>query len=319
MFPNDKAVAHVFALEYIHRMHGGSQAKLVRCSDDRYYVVKFQNNPQGAKTLANELLATLLAERLGLPVPKPAIVEVHPDLVRYTEELVVEQRHGSVPCRPGLCFGSLYGNGEISPESTRDPSKFFPESQLKSVQNLSEFLGIFVFDKWTGNTDARQIIFVPVECSQSLYRSYRALMIDQGLCFNGALWNFPDAPRRGLYPGRTVYANVWGMEAFELWLNRLDRYVNRDALNQAAHEIPPEWYRGDSDSLARLLTKLDERRKKIRVLLLSTRNAAPEFFPAWARPPKESLSSKHCLPVERQMALNHATEIENLHGAIARR
>jgi hypothetical protein len=28
----------------------------MRCGDDEYYVVKFQNNPQGRRILANELL-----------------------------------------------------------------------------------------------------------------------------------------------------------------------------------------------------------------------------------------------------------------------
>ncbi len=281
MFTEGKMVARVCAVEYIGRMHGASQAKLVRCSDDKYYVVKFQNNPQGAKTLANELLATLMAERLGLPVPEPAIVEVQPDLVRYTEELVIERRRGSVRCQPGLCFGSLYENGESSPANPIYPFNVLPESQLAKVHNLSDFLGMLVFDEWIGNMDSRQTIFIR---NHSLRHPYRVLMIDQGLCFNGTAWNFPDAPRRGLYPHRTVYANVLGMEAFGLWLMRLDSYVNRYVLDQAAKEIPAEWYRGDADSLARLLARLDERRKRIRDLLLSTRKAAPEFFPAWLHP-----------------------------------
>ena len=52
-------------------MRGGAQSHLMRCSDEAYYVVKFQNNPQGVRILANELLGTRLAARLGLRVPKP--------------------------------------------------------------------------------------------------------------------------------------------------------------------------------------------------------------------------------------------------------
>ena len=51
----------------------------MRCSDGYYYVVKFQNNPQGVRILANELLATRLAARIGLPVPGAAVVEVRSD------------------------------------------------------------------------------------------------------------------------------------------------------------------------------------------------------------------------------------------------
>jgi len=46
------------ALEQIRRMPGGAQPHLMRCSDEQYYVVKFQNNPQHRRVLANELLPT---------------------------------------------------------------------------------------------------------------------------------------------------------------------------------------------------------------------------------------------------------------------
>ena len=160
MSTGGKMVARVCAVEYICRMHGGSQAKLVRCSDGKYYVVKFQNNPQGAKTLANELLATLLAKWLGLPVPEPAIVEVHPDLIQYTDELIIEQRHRKVRCRPGLCFGSLYANGEPSPSNPIGWCKVLPEGELGKVHNAEDFLGMLVFNKWVGNMDTCQTTFV---------------------------------------------------------------------------------------------------------------------------------------------------------------
>jgi hypothetical protein len=67
-------ITRVVAVEYVHRMRGGSQSHLLRCSDGEYYVVKFQNNPQGARTLVNEMLGAALAARLDLPAPETAIV-----------------------------------------------------------------------------------------------------------------------------------------------------------------------------------------------------------------------------------------------------
>ena len=64
------------AIEHIRRMRGGAQAHLMRCDDSRYYIVKFQNNPQHIRILANELLATRMAARLGLSVPESAAVLV---------------------------------------------------------------------------------------------------------------------------------------------------------------------------------------------------------------------------------------------------
>ena len=37
----------------------------MRAADGHFYVVKFQNNPQHLRVLANELLATRLAEKIG--------------------------------------------------------------------------------------------------------------------------------------------------------------------------------------------------------------------------------------------------------------
>ena len=51
------------AVEHMRRMRGGAQSHLMRCNDERYYVVKFRNNPQGPRILANEMLASHLADR----------------------------------------------------------------------------------------------------------------------------------------------------------------------------------------------------------------------------------------------------------------
>jgi hypothetical protein len=270
----------VRAVEYIRRMRGGSQAKLMRCSDRRYYVVKFQNNPQGARILANDLLGTLLAQTLGLPVSEPAIVNVEEGLIRFTEELVICTRCGQVPCSPGLCFGSRYPIVGRTPRIVYD---FLPDDFLGRVLNLSDFLGMLVFDKWTGNTDNRQVVFIQEAPPDNglPYYTYRALMIDQGNCFDGDHWTFADAPRRGIYFKRKPYAKVESIEAFEPWLRRLECGMTRGVLEQLAQEIPPGWYAGDKKSMSRLLGELDSRRTKVRDILEQTLCAVPDFFPSW--------------------------------------
>jgi len=52
------------AVEHVRRMRGGAQTQLMRCDDEAYYIVKFQNNAQHLRILANEMLATRLAARL---------------------------------------------------------------------------------------------------------------------------------------------------------------------------------------------------------------------------------------------------------------
>src|SRR6202140_1188983 len=143
------------AVEHVRRMRGGAQAHLMRCDDNGYYIVKFQNNPQHLRILANEMLATRLAARLGLCVPQVEVVEVRPELIAYTSELVMQLGLGRKPCSAGKQFGSQFP-GHPAQMTVYD---FLPDEQLVAVRNLSDFLGVFVFDKWTCNTNGRQAIF----------------------------------------------------------------------------------------------------------------------------------------------------------------
>lgn len=298
------------ALEHIRRMRGGAQSHLMRCSDGHYYVVKFQNNPQHMRVLVNELLGTRLAARLGLPSPPVAVIDVSAELIGYTAELVMQLGRGSVPCRPGLQFGSRYP-GDPREITLHD---FLPDEQLRAVENISDFAGMLVFDKWVCNTNGRQTIFLreladaPARASDSAaslppgaFRTsgrtdlrspggtrdataapYRTMMIDQGFCFNAGEWNFPDAPLRGLYARRRVYEGVTGMDSFLPWLARLERRVNLDLLDELGKQIPPEWYADQQAELYRLLETLYQRRARVPELILSAKKSNRQPFPNWS-------------------------------------
>jgi hypothetical protein len=154
------------AVEQIRRMRGGAQAQLMRCEDEGYYVVKFVNNPQGARILANELLGTRLAARLGLPTAAAAVVEVREALIENTEDLAIQLGRGHTRCRAELQFGSRYPG---SPAETV-VYDFLPDEQLRDVVNLADFLGMLVFDKWTCNTNGRQAIFFACGVSRPIRR-----------------------------------------------------------------------------------------------------------------------------------------------------
>jgi hypothetical protein len=261
------------ATQHIRRMRGGAQSHLVRCEDENFYIVKFQNNPQGTRILANELLGTRLAARMGVSVAGAAVVEVLPRMVELTEDLVVQLGRGRVPCTAGLEFGSQYP-GHPATTAVYD---FLPDEQLRAVENLQDFCGIFVFDKWTCNTNGRQAIFLKDPGSDR----YRAVMIDHGFCFNAGEWNFPDAPLRGIYARSVVYEAVRGWDVFELWIERIEKRLNESVLDEIAREIPPEWYNFDQDALYRLLEQLLRRRKLLRELILSAKNSSRMPFPNW--------------------------------------
>lgn len=269
--PESAGPPHVIVVEETRRMRGGSQSHLMRCRGDDYYIVKFQGNPQGTRILVNELLGTMLAARMGLPTTPVAICYVSEDLVRLTPDLCFQIAGGRIPCQPGLHFGSCYV-GDSRNARVRDD--LLPDYELARVKNVADFMGMLVFDKWTCNTDGRQTLFIQAEDGQQV------VMVDQGMCFNGSEWTFPDAPLRGLFGRYVVYGCVHGMDDFERWLGKLEA-INESVLMSIANSIPPEWYDGDWECLQCLLERLCLRRTKVKELLWETRKTRPYAFPNW--------------------------------------
>jgi hypothetical protein len=225
------------------------------------------------RILANELLGTRLAARLGLPTPEAEVIEVREELIAHTEDLVVQLGRGRAPCKPGMQFGSRYP-GSPAEIVVYD---FLPDEQLREVTNLADFCGMFVFDKWTCNTNGRQAIFFRTRGESR----YQARMIDQGFCFNAGEWNFPDAPLRGLYARHRVYESVRGIESFEPWIARLSANMTEKVLGEVSSEIPPEWYDFKLGALEQMMEQLLRRRNLVRELIVAAWKSSAAPFPNW--------------------------------------
>jgi hypothetical protein len=262
----------VQATQQIRRMRGGAQGHLMLGADGELYVVKFQNNPQHTRVLANELLATRLAAAAGLTTPQVEIVEVSAWLIRNTPELEIDMGRERVPCMPGLQFGSRFVGG-LMPGQVVD---YLPEEQMAEVKNLHEFAGMLAVDKWTGNANGRQAVFQ----RRQRERRYKAVFIDQGFCFHGGEWRFEDAPLRGVYHRNDVYKGVTGWESFEPWLTRLEK-LPTETIWAIAAEIPPEWYGGDMSEIETLVEKLIRRQVRIRELIEGFGVSDRRPFPKW--------------------------------------
>ncbi len=263
----------VLAVQTIRRMRGGAQSQLMLGADGGLWVVKFRNNPQGERVLANELIATRIADALGLAVPKSDVVEVSEWLIANSPEMQLDLGRGvRSRCEAGLQFGSRFVGG-LMPGQVVD---YLPESQLQEVKNLHEFAGMLVLDKWTGNCNGRQAVFE----RRQREKRYRAVFIDQGFCFNAGEWSFPDSPLRGVYPRNVVYAEVTGWESFEPWLSRAEEF-KEETLGMIAEEVPPKWYGGDLGDIERLLERLLARRGTLRELIATFRDSGREPFPKW--------------------------------------
>jgi len=265
----------VQAVQHVRRMRGGAQAHLMRADDGHFYVVKFQNNPQHLRVLANELLATRLAESVGLPVPATEIVGVREWLIKNTQELHIDQAGLSSQCKPGLQFGARY----VCDPADGQVFDYIPESMFAKVKNLAAFAGMLVVDKWLGNANGRQAVF----WKKTNERKYTATFIDQGYCFNAGEWNFPDSALRGVYARNFVYQDVRGWESFEPWLSRVENF-EAATIHEIAGTVPPEWAGNDWREMETLAAAIVERRSKVRELITAFRNSTRQPFSSWGQP-----------------------------------
>ncbi len=263
------------AIEFICKMRGASQPSLLRCEDGENSVVKFRNNPQHVRVLANEMLASRLASLLELPVPGAAFIDVPPELVAANPLLEFQLSDRRIACLPGVQFGSRFPG---TPAQTL-VLDFLPDRLLRRVECVDKvFAGALVFDKWTCNCDGRQAIFYRATDQEG--SAWSAALIDQGFCFNDGEWNFPDSPIRSLYPRRMVYEKVRGLQSFEPYLSRLENLEASD-LEACASDIPEDWCGGARELLARLLERLFERRRRVRQALIDAKNSSLAPFPNW--------------------------------------
>lgn len=273
--PTAVEVSTVQAVEFIRRMRGASQPCLLRCEDGESYVVKFRNNPQHVRVLANEMLASRLALLIGLPVPFPALIDVPSSLILGNPPLEFEIGTGREPCLSGLQFGSRFPG----PPARTLVVDFLPDRLLRRVRDVDKiFLGALVFDKWTCNCDGRQVIFYRSTDQEG--SAYSAALIDHGFCFNDGDWNFPDNPIRSLYPRRLVYEVVRGLASFEPFLSRVEN-LDATELEDCVRSIPAEWCGEHPEQLNRLLERLYERRRRVRQALVDAKNSSLAPFPNW--------------------------------------
>lgn len=274
----------VNARRLIRKMRGGAQAHLLEADDGHFYVVKFRNNPQHRRVLINEWIASTFLQYLQVAAPETAIVRLSPEFVAQNPDACIALGHEKLPIEPGWHFGSRYP-GDPSRVAVYD---FVPDSLLSRIENRNEFLGVLAFDKWTGNADARQSIFlrarlreyVPTFQGHALRVGFLAMMVDHGYIFNGPHWTYLDSPLSGLYFRPSVYSHVRGWEDFQPWLDRIINFPE-EIFDDALGRLPSEWLNGDRDELHGLLEKLMARRRRVPDLIEDCRRSTIRPFPNW--------------------------------------
>jgi len=246
----------------------------MRASDGHYYIVKFTNNPQSKRVLANELVASRLGRILGLPMPEARVIDVSEWLIQNTPELRIDFAGMQVLCRPGQHLALSY----VADPFTHNIFDYVPESLAARIFNIRDFPRVLVLDKWACNCDGRQAVFV----KRVNYRYYHVTFIDQGYYFNAGQWAFPDLALHGVYYRNYVYQHVRGWKDFEPALSRAES-TTTEQLSQIADGVPVEWWAEQNTyQLKCLLPDLFQRRSKIRDLITAFRESSRNPFPNWA-------------------------------------
>jgi hypothetical protein len=272
------------ARRLIRKMRGGAQAHLLEAADGHAYVVKFINNPQHRRILVNEWIASVFLDYLGIAAPASAMVRVSEDFLGANPEVHLQLgTHRQLP-NAGWHFGSRFPG---------DPARtvvydFLPDTILDTIENLPDFLGALVFDKWMGNADSRQAVFfrarlkewIPGSEAHGLKMGFVAQMIDNGFVFNGPNWGFTDSAIQGLYFRPSVYRHVRGLADFEPWLARIVNFPE-EIVDQAVKAIPPAWLEGEEEALEVLLARLLKRRARVPDLIEDSRRGRVNPFPNW--------------------------------------
>ncbi len=274
----------VMAKNLVRKMRGGAQAHLLEAADGHFYVVKFLGNPQHRRILVNELISAAILKYLQIAAPETTLIEITAAFLAANPDVHFTLGGRKVAVEPGWHFGSRYP-GDPARIAVYD---FVPDVLLGKVNNLSDFTGCLIFDKWTGNADGRQSVFLrapladwfPEQRVHPQKMGFVALMIDHGFVFNGPHWDFVDAPAYGVYMRRIVYDAVTGIESFEPWLGRVASFPD-DILDSALRQIPPPWVAGEEEQLEKTLEILMRRRKKVAGLIDDLQRSKVNPFANW--------------------------------------
>ncbi len=272
------------ARRHVRKMRGGAQSHLLEADDGGFYVAKFQSNPQHRRILVNELVASVILQYLQISTPETALIRITPEFLLQNPDVYIQLGSRRLPVEPGWHFGSRYP-GDPAVTAVYD---FVPDSLLAQVNNIAEFMGALVFDKWIGNADARQSIFFRARLQQWIpaYGDTRtplgfvAQMMDHGFIFGGPQWSFTESPLQGLYFRPIVYEKVTGYHDFQPWLDRVVHFPE-EIVDEACKQLPPSWLDGDEDAMEKLMLRLMKRRSRVPDLLRESMAGRINPFPNW--------------------------------------
>lgn len=197
--------------------------------DQEFFVAKYQDNPQGKRVLANELVASGIARELNLPSPEGVILEITEEFIKATDL----KTDSGAKVTAGLHYGSSDSEDAIYKKEAID--------LIGDVSNKNKFPGIVLFDMLTINGDrdnAGNYFVKPLED-----RNFTFHIIDHGHCFGTPNWDKKIDQKLGTWTPnylKPMAANIVGTNPFTEYIDRI-KNIRDDFIDEIVDAIPSEW------------------------------------------------------------------------------
>ncbi len=146
-----------------------SKSQHIKADDHNSYIVKFKNNPQGTRILANELVASSIAKLINVPCPEFSIINVNAGLVDYINKI------NSTNFAPGNQFASRYL-----------PSKDMLSNEISNASNIYDWSKVIIFENLIQNQDFdKKHILLYIDKKD---KKMKFCVIDHGCAFKNQNW-----------------------------------------------------------------------------------------------------------------------------------
>jgi hypothetical protein len=247
---------------------GGSLPAVVDTDADGSFVVKFRGAGQGPKALIAEALVALIAEHLGMPVPRPAIVDLEDGFGRGEPDPEIQDiLRQSV----GANFGLEFVHGALA---------FDPAVDMKLVS--PEFAADVVWlDAYTTNVDRTS------RNTNLLVANERVWLIDHGAAlFFHHRWTGWKERIQSPFVQIADHVLLHAADDLEAADARLRPRLDDAVLAEIVDRVPEEWFTEEDAEFANQKAQREAYRTYLRERLTGPRTWLTEAIAAQKRGPK---------------------------------
>ena len=262
-----KTVTSLNAVEYVRAMRGRSQSQLLLGDDGYRYVVKFQNNPRGTRTLVNEWIANRFLQHIGIRTPETCTINITDSFLKRNPAVYLGSNESPVLIAPGRHFASRH----VDQKSRTPVYDMMPDTMMWRVHNASEICGARVLNAWVANKDQPQLIYTADESALvtcpttgSQKQALNAHVISSGNAFGGIDWRLPCHPAKR---SRAYMPDPGKCDTDAIWIRRIQAFPP-PLISEIMRSTPEDWLGPDErDLLCRLTSELIARRDRLAGLI----------------------------------------------------